>query len=133
MHIVISVLLFIDSLIPFVLHDPILAIRYHLAQSSSLYSQSIVYAKTDPNEAVHLATHAQNHMTLLDGNIQQLANAKDVPYADIQTAFQRVANNQNTLLANLPKSYFPIIIQLQSFEKRTRSSIKKLYYESLLP
>ena len=115
MHLVFSFILFIDTLVPFLLHNPIQIAQFHISRSNSLYRQSVNLAISHPNEAVRLAIRAQNHVTLIEENIRQITNPLDVPYADIQQLLPAVTKAQDTLLTLVPASFNPTVIQLQSF------------------
>lgn len=133
MRTVIALFLFIDTFMPTLLHDPIYIIRFHVYRASSLYSEAVSYTKSDPKEAIKLAIRAQNHLSHIEENIRKLQRWSDVPYENIQQTLKKTEKDQQTLLADLPESYAPAVRQLESFEFRTETVIKKLYYESLLP
>lgn len=123
----------IDTLTPALFHDPILTIRFHTSRANELYQNAVNRVNSNPGEAIWLAVRAQNHLTLIEANIREVKNPGDVPYNDIWRSFRITQKAQDTLHTNLPKACRPTISQLQSFESGTVTTIKKLYYESLLP
>lgn len=122
----------VDIVMPFLFHDPIRTIKFHISRSIDLYATAQREAKSNPTEALFLAIRAQNHLTLIESNIRNAQNPKDVPYIDIWTVFEKTVHIQNALLTDMP-GYQEELRQLQSFERRTEIAIKKIYYESLLP
>lgn len=122
-----------DTLMPILFHDPVRTIRFHATRANQLYQTAVDRSKSYQSESVWLAIRAQNQLTLIEESIRQIQNPQDVPYADILHSLQIAEGAQRTLLANLPQNCSPEISQLQSFESRTTTAVKKLYYEGLLP
>jgi hypothetical protein len=121
-----------DTVMPAFFQDPQRSIQFHLLRSKKLYLQAKDASYSNAGKAIRLATSGQHHLTLLEQYIRQIQNPKDVPFPSVLSALEETSQLQNEILQKLPASCTPPITQLQSFEIRTETVMKKLYYESLL-
>lgn len=121
-----------DTVIPMLFQDPERSIQFHIRRSQKLYQQARETSKTNPGVAIRLAIRGQHHLTLLEKNIRQLQNPSNTLYTQILFTLKTISLLQKEILSNLPEPCIESLSQLQSFEIRTESVIKKLYYENLL-
>lgn len=123
---------FYDAAIPILFQDPNRSIQFHLARAKALYVQAKETATSNPGNSLRLAAQGQNHLTLLEKNIRQIQNPKNVPFTDMLDHMQEISGIQKEIAAIIPQPCTASLNVLMSFEKRTETAVKKLYYENLL-
>lgn len=121
-----------DALMPFFLQDPALITQFHLTRAKHLYTLAGIVAKTNPARAARLAGRGQNHITLIEAAIKRIKNQSTVPFAAILASIADIAQLRTEVVATVPSNCSTTMPLLESFGQRTETSIKKLYYESLL-
>lgn len=120
-----------DDIMPVLLQDPERSVHFHLLRSKALYLQA--KETSTVGNKIRLAILGEHQLTLLEKNIRQIQNPKNVPFEEILRTLDNTTGMQNEILSQLPSACAAPIKQLQSFEIRTTTVMKKLYYESLLP
>jgi len=121
-----------DAVMPVLLADPQRSIQFHLTRAKALYVQAKETVTSHPENSIRLAAQGQNHLTLLEKNIRQIQNPKDVPFTDMLARMQEISGIQKEIAATIPNPCAAPLTVLISFETRTETAVKKLYYESLL-
>jgi len=121
-----------ERIVPFLLMDPILQIRFYLNRSEFHRNTAKSTITDNPSLGYQELLRSIHTFTLLEKPIRSITNPKDIPYDEIWKSISdtnlRVKEYQN-LYGHTCNTEFET---LSEFLARDEKTLKKIYYESLL-